>query len=150
YYWFPKMTGKKMNETLGKINFWTMFLGFNGTFITLAIVGMQGMPRRVPFYFPPLQITNDIATYFAYLLGASFFPFLVNLVWTWVWGEKAEENPYQSRSLEWLLPTPVPPENFEETPLIVAGPYQYGLPEARPMAVLKPSESTAGAKPAGS
>jgi cytochrome c oxidase subunit 1 len=146
YYWFPKMTGRTLNETLGQLQFWTMFLGFNGTFITLAIVGLMGMPRRYSTYPPPLQITNDIATGFAYLLGLSILPFLINVAVSWRWGMRSVENPWQSRSLEWLTPTPVPAENFEEIPLVVAGPYQYGVhpgiatgAEVKPMAVLKPS-----------
>ncbi|MGI8825435.1 MAG: cytochrome c oxidase subunit I [Chloroflexota bacterium] len=144
YYWFPKITGRMMNETLGKIHFWSMWIGFNGTFITLMIVGMQGMSRRFATYFPYLQTTNVIATLFAYLLGASMLPFLLNLVYAWQWGEKAEENPWRSRSLEWMTATPVPLENFEEVPLVVGGPYRYGPSGARPMAILRPSEEAAG------
>lgn len=144
YYWFPKLTGKQLGEGLGKLHFWSMFIGFNGTFLTLAIVGMLGMSRRYATYEPNLQTVNVIATLFAYLLGLSILPFLINLVASWLWGEQAEANPWSSRSLEWLTPTPVPPENFEEIPLIVAGPYQYGVAEYRPMAVLKPSEEAAG------
>ncbi|GAC1442784.1 MAG: cytochrome c oxidase subunit I [Chloroflexota bacterium] len=144
FYWFPKMTGKALNETLGKIHFWTMYVGFNGTFITLAIVGMMGMSRRYVTYEPYLQNTNRIATAFAFLLGASIIPFLINLVVSWQWGAKAVENPWQSRSLEWATPTPVPVENFEEVPLVVAGPYQYGMANPPPMAILHPSEGATG------
>jgi cytochrome c oxidase subunit 1 len=150
FYWFPKMTGRKLNETLGQLQFWPMFIGFNGTFLTLAIVGMQGMSRRYATYEPSLQTTNDIATAFAYILGLSILPFLVNLVVSWQWGEKVVENPWDARSLEWLTETPVPPENFEEIPLVVAGPYRYGVPNPEPMAVLKPSEQAGGAVTAGS
>src|SRR5947209_6187421 len=150
FYWFPKMTGKKLNETLGQLQFWPMFIGFNGTFITLAIVGMMGMSRRYASYEPYLQTTNVVATIFAYILGLSIIPFLINLVVSWQWGEKAVENTWDSRSLEWLVPTPVPIENFEEIPLVVAGPYQYGVPNPQPMAVLKPSQTTGGAATAGS
>ncbi len=143
YYWFPKLTGRKMNETLGKLHFWPMFIGFNGTFITLAIVGLEGMSRRYATYFPYLQTTNVIATLFAYLLGASIVPFLINIVYSWQWGEKVVENPWHSRSLEWMTTTPVPVENFEEIPLVVAGPYGYGAANPRPMAILKPSEQVA-------
>ncbi|HLJ69507.1 MAG TPA: cbb3-type cytochrome c oxidase subunit I [Chloroflexota bacterium] len=153
FYWFPKITGRKMNEFLGQLQFWPMFIGFNGTFLTLALVGIQGMSRRYATYEPSLQTTNDVATAFAYILGLSIIPFLINIVVSWQWGEKAEENPWNSRSLEWLTTTPVPVENFEEIPLVVAGPYQYGLPaeKVHPMAVLRPSEQSAGgAVPAGS
>lgn len=149
FYWFPKMTGRMLNETLGKIQFWTMFVGFNGTFITLAIAGMLGMSRRYSTYEPLLQGPNVLASIFAFLLGASIIPFLINLVYSWQWGELAVANPWDSRSLEWQTACPVPPDNFEEIPLVVAGPYQYGVPNPQPMAILKPSEQTAGAATAG-
>ncbi len=149
YFWFPKITGKMMNETLGKIHFWAMFIGFNGTFISLTIVGLEGMSRRYYSYFSYLHTTNVIATLFAYLLGASMLPFLANLVYSWVWGEVSVENPWQSRSLEWMTATPIPVDNFEEIPLVVSGPFRYGVHENRPMAILKPSESSSGAASAG-
>jgi cytochrome c oxidase subunit 1 len=147
FYWFPKMTGRKLNETLGQIQFWPMWIGFNGTFITLAIVGMLGMSRRYASYEPSLQTANDVATIFAYLLGASIVPFLINVVVSWRWGEKAAANPWNARSLEWMTATPVPVDNFEEIPLVVAGPHTYGM--AEPMAILKPSEQTTGVVSAG-
>ncbi len=147
FFWFPKMTGRMMNEFLGKVQFWTLFVGFNGTFITLAIVGMMGMSRRYVTYEPSLQTLNQVATIFAYLMGVSIIPFLVNLVVSWQWGEKAVANPWQSRSLEWLTANPVPPDNFEEIPLVVAGPYQYGDPNAPPMAIMHPSQRAATSAP---
>ena len=108
------------------------------------------MPRRVVTYLPSLQTANQVATAFAFLLGLSIFPFLYNLVYSWGWGRIADANPWRSRSLEWQLPTPVPPENFEEVPLIVAGPYDYGVKNAPAMAILKPSAQpayVAGASP---
>jgi cytochrome c oxidase subunit 1 len=144
YYWFPKLTGRRMNEMLGQIHFWLTYVGFNGTFITLAIVGMLGMSRRYATYEPSLETVNQVATGFAYLLGISIVPFLINLVVSWQWGEEALGNVWRSRSLEWLTPTPVPPDNFEEVPLVVAGPYRYGVPEPQPMAILNPSKEAAG------
>ncbi len=133
YYWLPKWTGRQFNDLLGKIHFWTMFLGFNGTFITLSVVGLLGMPRRVTFYPPYLHTTNFIASLFAFLLGASMFPFLANLVYGVVWGRQVDENPWQSRSLEWQTSTPPPVENFPEIPVVAAGPYDYGDPVPKPM-----------------
>ena len=150
YYWFPKFTGRMMNMRLGYIHFWLTWIGFNGTFITLTVVGFLGMPRRVVTYLPSLELGNQIATVFAIVLGISIFPFLFNLVYSWGWGRIAEANPWQSRSLEWQLATPVPYDNFDEVPLIVAGPYDYGVKNAPPMAILKPSEQAAyvaGASP---
>lgn len=147
YYWFPKFTGRMMNRRLGLIHFWWTWIGFNGTFITLLIVGFMGMPRRVVTYLPDLQTTNQIATIFALILGASIFPFLYNLVHSWGWGRQAQANPWEARTMEWLLPTPVPPENFEEVPLVVAGAYDFGVKDAPAMAILNPSRQaqTAGA-----
>jgi cytochrome c oxidase subunit 1 len=149
YYWLPKLTGRTFNNVLGHVHFWTMWIGFNGTFITLAIVGLLGMPRRVPYYAPYLHTTNFIASVFAFILGASIFPFLANLVYGVVWGPKVNENPWESRSLEWMTSTPPPIENFDEIPQVVAGPYGYGVTPSRPMAVLKPSESATGLAGAG-
>ena len=151
YYWFPKFTGRMMNERLGYIHFWLTWIGFNGTFITLTVVGFLGMPRRVVTYLPSLQTTNQIATGFAFLLGFSIFPFLFNLVYSWGWGRIAEANPWKARTMEWLVPTPIPLQNFEEVPLIVAGPYDYGVRNAPAMAILNPSAQrpayVAGASP---
>lgn len=145
YYWLPKLTGRAFNDLLGKIHFWTMWLGFNGTFITLAVVGLLGMPRRVPYYPPYLHTTNFIASVFAFVLGASIFPFLANIVYEVVWGKQVSENPWGSRSLEWLVSTPPPIENFDEIPQVVGGPYGYGVTPARPMAILNPSQAAASA-----
>jgi cytochrome c oxidase subunit 1 len=150
FYWFPKLTGRTLDELLGKLQFWMMFLSFNATFLTLTMAGLQGMPRRYLTYAPSLQITNDLATVFSYILGLSVVPFLVNVVVSWWRGEESVDNPWQSRSLEWLTATPPPVDNFDEIPVVVAGPYQYGVApgmvagtEVKPMAVLKPSEAPA-------
>jgi cytochrome c oxidase subunit 1 len=109
YYWLPKMTGRQLDERLGKLQFWVMWVAFNGTFITLAIVGLMGMSRRVTSYEPALQPVNDIATVFAYLLGLSILPFLLNALLTWRRGRTVEGNVWSSRSVEWLIPVPAGP-----------------------------------------
>jgi cytochrome c oxidase subunit 1 len=145
YYWFPKLTGRRMNDKLGMLHFWWTWIGFNGTFITLLIVGLAGMPRRVVSYLPDLQNMNIIASVFAFILGASMFVFLYNLIYSWGWGTVSEENPWEARTLEWLVPTPIPTDNFEEVPLVVSGPYDYGLAQSSPMAILNPSRQAARA-----
>lgn len=145
YYWLPKWTGRGFSDVLGKLHFWTMFLGFNGTFITLTVVGLLGMPRRVPYYPPYLHTTNFIASVFAFVLGASIFPFLANIVYSVVWAPRVKDNPWESRSLEWMTATPPPVENFEEIPMVVAGPYSYGVTPSTPMAILNPSQAAASA-----
>jgi len=143
YYWLPKLTGRGFSTLLGHLHFWPMWIGFNGTFITLAIVGLLGMPRRVSYYAPYLHTTNFIASVFAFILGASIFPALANIVYSIAWGPKLQENPYESRSLEWMTATPPPIENFEEIPQVVGGPYGYGVTPVRPMAILNPSQAAA-------
>ena len=148
YYWFPKFTGRLMNERLGKIHFWWSWIGFNGTFITLMIVGFMGMPRRVVTYLPELHTANVIASTFAFVLGASIVVFLFNLVYSWGWGKVSPANPWESRGLEWQVATPIPVDNFAEVPLIVSAPYEYGIKDAPPVAILNPSQQGLGPDPA--
>ncbi len=140
YYWFPKLTGFFMNERLGKIQFWLFFVSFNFTFFPMFIVGFLDQPRRVSAYAAQLQGLNDWITISAYFIGLSMVVFIANLVYSWVFERRrAEENPWESKSLEWMLPSPIPRENFERIPRIVAGPYGYGLKEAPVVAVLGPA-----------
>jgi cytochrome c oxidase subunit I len=137
YYWLPKMTGLTFNETLAKIHFWGMFVFFNLTFAPLFVAGMLGMPRRVSVYSSSLQGLNDFVSVSAFLLGLSMLVFLINLVYSMVIARvPAAANPWRSRGLEFQLPTPVPVRNFERTPVIESGPYEYGVPDAPPVAAL--------------
>jgi cytochrome c oxidase subunit I len=127
YYWVPKMYGVKLSERLGKVHFWVMFVAFNSTFAPLFALGFLGMPRRVITYAADLKGLNDWATVSAYVLGLSLLLFLVNAVWSLVFKrEPAEVNPWQSKSIEWQLPTPVPVHDFERLPTFEADPYPYG------------------------
>jgi cytochrome c oxidase subunit 1 len=140
YYWLPKMTGLKLNEWLGKLHFWTMFIFFNLTFFPLFVAGLLGMPRRVNAYNPNLFGLNVFVSLSAFCLGASMVILLVNLVWSLVIKREPEvDNPWQALSLEWQLPSPVPVYNFEEIPIINSGPYDYGVPDRVPVADLRPS-----------
>jgi cytochrome c oxidase subunit 1 len=139
YYWLPKMTGFKLNEKLGKIHFWTMFIFFNLTFFPLFAAGMLGMPRRVSNYNASLHTLNVFVSSAAFCLGASMLIFLGNLIWSLVFKrEPAGDNPWHSKSLEWQLPSPVPVYNFERIPVINTDPYQYGSPDAPPVADFGP------------
>jgi cytochrome c oxidase subunit 1 len=139
YYWVPKMTGYKLNEKLGKVHFWMMFVFFNLTFFPLFAAGLLGMPRRVSSYNPDLHSLNVFVSAAAFCLGASMLVLLWNLVWSLILKrEPAGMNPWESRSLEWQLPSPVPVHNFDEIPVITSGPYDYGVPGAPPVAELKP------------
>ncbi len=128
YFWFPKMTGRMLDERLGKIHFWGTQIGFNVAFLAMFYVGLQGMPRRVADYAPIFAPANFVISIFAFILAASILVFFYNVIASWVAGEKAVANPWGAKSLEWLVPTPVPLENFEEIPVVASGPYDYGEP----------------------
>jgi cytochrome c oxidase subunit I len=136
YYWLPKMTGFELNERLGKIHFWSMFLAFNFTFFPLFAVGFLGQPRRVVTYAPHLQWLNDWASAAAFVLGLSMLVFLYNLVYSMLFARvRADRNPWGSLSIEWQLPSPVPVQNFDTIPTFESDPYGYGdgpVPVARP------------------
>jgi cytochrome c oxidase subunit I len=135
YYWLPKMTGVTLNERLGKIHFWLMFVFFNLTFFPLFAAGFLDMPRRVSTYAPHLQPLNDFVSASSFVLGFSMLIFIANLIWSLVFARQpAEENPWHSRSLEWQVASPPPVHNFERIPVITAGPYEYGVPNAPPVA----------------
>ncbi len=132
YYWFPKMTGRMLDERLGWIHFWGTQIGFNIAFLAMFVVGLQGMPRRVADYAPEFATGNLITSLFAFILGASIIVFFYNVGSSWLAGEKAAANPWGAKTLEWQVPTPVPLENFESIPVITAGPYDYGRPAPEP------------------
>jgi cytochrome c oxidase subunit 1 len=141
YYWVPKMTGWSFDERLGRIHFWAMFIAFNSTFAPLFAVGFLGQSRRTVTYAPNLQFLNDWASVSAFVLGASMLVFVANLVWSFaVKRAPAGTNPWESRSIEWTLPSPVPPDNFDQTPVFTGDPYGYGSDE--------PLIAPAGAAPA--
>ncbi len=127
YHWFPKMTGRMLNETWGRVHFVLTFIGANLTFFPMHNLGLQGMPRRVAMYDPQFTFINQICTYGAWILGISVIPFFLNIVWSWIWGEKAGRNPWNALSLEWQTSSPPAIENFEGEPIVWSGPYDYGI-----------------------
>ncbi len=138
YHWFPKMTGKNYNETLGRLHFILTFLGFNITFMPMHQLGLMGMNRRIALYDPSFQPLNLISTAGAYLLAISTIPFIINVVWSLLKGTKAERNPWNALTLEWQTASPPVMENFEEEPILWSGPYDYGIdtsPEATAQSV---------------
>jgi heme/copper-type cytochrome/quinol oxidase subunit 1 len=118
YYWFPKITGRLLDERYGKAHFWLTMIGFNLTFMLQHVLGIFGMPRRV-FTYPPLPdyaILNLLSTIGAYILGLSVLLF----IWT-VWaglrhGTPAGDNPWDAWTLEWAVSSPPPEENFHRVP----------------------------------
>jgi len=136
YYWFPKMFGRMMNEKLGKIHFVLTYIFFNGAFFPMHFLGVAGHMRRI--YNPtqyeflqPMQHWNVFITVSALILGASQIFFLVNFFWSLFAGKKAERNPWQANTLEWVAASPPPHGNFEVQPVVYRGPYEYSSPEVK-------------------
>ena len=127
YYWVPKMTGFQLDERLGKIHFWTMFIAFNSTFAPLFAIGFLGQPRRVVTYPHNLQFLNVWVSVSAFVLGLSLLLFLYNFVRSLVFTRvPAPADPWGSKSIEWQLPSPVPIHNFDRIPVFSSDPYGYG------------------------
>jgi len=129
YYWFPKATGRRMSETLGKIHFWLMTPSF--LFLTFGMmrIGLMGMRRRIADYDPALgfDLTHLLMTVAGYLIGLSVLVFFVNLFRSITRGERAEGNLWNSRSPEWQVPSPMPQHNYPQPFEVVGEPYDYGL-----------------------
>jgi cytochrome c oxidase subunit 1 len=131
YHWFPKMTGRKMNEFWGQVHFALTMIGLNMTFLPMHKLGLMGMNRRIAEYDPKFTSLNQICTYGSYILAVSTLPFIINAVWSWFYGEKAGNNPWQALTLEWMTSSPPSIENFETLPVLTTGPYDYGVSEER-------------------
>ncbi|MCC2695395.1 cytochrome c oxidase subunit I [Nodularia sp. LEGE 04288] len=127
YHWFPKMTGRMLDETLGKIHFVLTYIGFNLAFFPMHELGMQGMRRRIAVYDPKFADLNLICSIGAVLLAISTLPFLINVCHSWLYGEKAPDNPWRALTLEWMTTSPPPPENFKTQPVLTVHPYHYGV-----------------------
>jgi cytochrome c oxidase subunit 1 len=125
YYWFPKMFGRMVNETLAQLSFIGIFVGFNVTFFPQFILGSMGMPRRYYDYIAEYQSLNTISTFGAYLIGIGFVFTTIAVIHGIYAGEKAGDNPWGSKTLEWKTSSPPPHENFRETPIVTAGPYEF-------------------------
>lgn len=125
YYWFPKMFGKMYNEFLAQMSFVFIFIGFNVTFFPQFILGADGMPRRYFDYPPEFQSLNRISSLGAWTIGIGFLIGLYVIVNGLLKGEKAPDNPWGGKTLEWQTSSPPPHENFIEQPIVTAGPYEY-------------------------
>jgi len=132
YFWFPKMFGRMMNETIGKIHFVLTFIFLNGTFFPMHLLGHTGFLRRTadPYgdSFAHLLPLNQWITYSALAMGAVQLLFVGNFLGSLVWGKRAVENPWRSCTLEWSTPSPPPHGNFDELPTVVRGPHTYSDP----------------------
>jgi cytochrome c oxidase subunit 1/cytochrome c oxidase subunit I+III len=122
YYWFPKFTGRMLDERLGRWNFWTMFLGFNLGFFPMHIVGLLGMPRRIYTYPPGMgwTLNNLIISIGAFLFALGVLLLLINIAISLRRGTPAGDNPWDGPTLEWSVPSPPPPYNFAVIPQIAS------------------------------
>jgi cytochrome c oxidase subunit I+III len=120
YYWFPKLTGRMMSDSLGKWAFWLIFVGFNLTFFPMHILGLQGMPRRIYTYQPdmPWHGLNMFVSASALILAAGFLVFFVDAIRSARWGMAAGDNPWDAPTLEWATPSPPPSYNFGRIPIV--------------------------------
>ncbi|MGB3309095.1 MAG: cytochrome c oxidase subunit I [Nodosilinea sp.] len=130
YHWFPKITGRMLNETLGKVHFVLTFIGTILTFTPMHQLGMQGMPRRVAMYDPQFVDLNQLITVGSYILAVSVIPFYFNVIWSWRSGEEAGPNPWNALTMEWTTDSPPIIENWEVLPVLTHGPYEYGMDKA--------------------
>ncbi len=120
YYWFPKMTGRYLSDTLGKWSFWLFLIGFNLTFLPMHWTGLLGMPRRIYTYSPELGVTtlNQVSTIGAFILAVAVLVFLINFFASVRGGEQAPADPWDGATLEWSIPSPPPVYNFARIPVV--------------------------------
>jgi len=134
YFWFPKMFGRYMSESLGKAHFWTTFVGVYAVFTPMHFLGLAGNPRRYAEltafdFLKPLEPVHLFISIAAFLTISSQFLFFGNLIWGFLKGKKAGENPWEATTLEWEIPSPPPHDNFAgKLPVIHRGPYEFSVP----------------------
>ena len=154
YYWYPKMTGRMLRESWGKVHFWLMFIGVNLAYIPQYILGLRGMPRRIGLYLPGEGFTrlNEVSTIGAYLIALSFLAMLWNIWISWRNPVPAGDNPWDGHTLEWATSSPPPHHNFTHLPRIRSERPVWDMnhPEhtthrGHEHAPKKPAETTSGA-----
>ncbi len=131
YHWFPKVTGRKMSETLGKLHFWPSLVFMNLIFMPMFLMGMAGVSRRLSDggatydFAQPVLYLNALSSWGAWGLAVAQIPFFVNFFRSIWWGEKVGRNPWSATTLEWAAPSPPPHGNFDVRPVVYRGPYEY-------------------------
>jgi cytochrome c oxidase subunit 1 len=136
YHWYPKATGRQMNELLGKIHFWGSLICMNGIFLPMLFTGMAGAGRRmfdptIYAYADAVQGLTRMSSVFAFLLAAAQVPFIINFLMSMKKKEIAKENPWEATTLEWAAPSPPGHGNFLTPVAAYAGPYEYSVPGAK-------------------
>jgi cytochrome c oxidase subunit 1 len=129
HYWWPKMTGKLYSRPASRLAALLIFGGFILTFAPQFILGYLGMPRRYHHYPPEFQVLNVLSTAGASLLSLGYFLPFIYLFYSLRWGEPAGPNPWRATGLEWQTASPPPKHNFEVTPVVTRGPYEYATEE---------------------
>jgi cytochrome c oxidase subunit 1 len=122
YFWFPKVTGRRLSERAGRWNFWLFFIGFNVAFFPMHILGLEGMPRRI-YTYPadmPWAGLNLLSTIGAVIFFISFLILLWNLMRSLMAGAPAGDNPWDAETLEWATTSPPPPQNFNRIPIVTS------------------------------
>ncbi|HEX5069291.1 MAG TPA: cbb3-type cytochrome c oxidase subunit I [Vicinamibacterales bacterium] len=136
YYWFPKVTGRKLNDALGKLHFWGSFIGMNGIFLPMFIQGLAGMNRRLYDGGRTYQTFSGFdgslhgQAWSAVFLGVVQLFFIVNLFWSLKKGARVSDNPWNSTTLEWATTSPPPAHNFDPALTVYRGAYEYSEPGA--------------------
>lgn len=128
HYWWPKMFGKMYSELWARVSCILVFIGFNMTFLPQFVMGSQGMPRRYFNYIDQFQPFHQLSTMGAYTMFIGFIIMASYLIHSLVKGKQAPANPWGSRALEWQTTSPAPLHNFDHTPVIINGPYDYHKP----------------------
>jgi cytochrome c oxidase subunit 1 len=134
YHWYPKVTGRFMNEFWGKVHFWITLVCMNGIFLPMFFQGMGGMHRR--WYdggaayelSKPFLHWNEFMSVSAWIMGLAQIPFIINFFISFRTGKKASDNPWEATTLEWQTPTPPPHGNFAAEPIVYRDPYEYSVP----------------------
>jgi cytochrome c oxidase subunit 1 len=134
YYWYPKATGRRMSEFLGKLHFWPSLLFMNGVFLPMFIQGLAGVQRRLfdggatYAHAEPVLFLNKVMTHSAWGLAIAQLPFIINFFLSLKRGKVVDSNPWHATTLEWLAPSPPPHGNFASVPVAYRGPYEYSVP----------------------
>jgi len=137
YYWYPKITGRKMSEVLGQLHFWPSLIFMNGIFLPMLIQGLGGVSRRlydggeIYAFTDPVTHYNKMMSHSAWGLALFQIPFIINIFLSLKTGKKVDDNPWQATTLEWAAPNCPPHGNFTTAPQAYRGPYEYSVPGSK-------------------